>query len=323
MLAEPCGHCGFDSHDYTHSDLVGTVRALTPIWRTMTEEISESVLATRPAPEAWSAIERAAYSRHVIDAIADAVTSSTANDAPARVVLPSESSPREVPTTMAEALVELDAGIVRLNATAGEWRGAEWSRSVVVDDHAVTVGSLVAHAVHVGTHQVRDAGRALHALGAGAPSHRGAVVQVSASNGGVPKAALASASIGRRGVVGDRQAERQHHGRPLQALCLWSQDVIDSLREEGHSIYAGAAGENVTVAGVDWSTIRPGVRLAIGAVNVEISAFATPCAKNAQWFRDGKFRRIDHNARPGWSRAYAWVLDGGQIAPGDPVLVEP
>ena len=57
--------------------------------------------------------------------------------------------------------------------------------------------------------------------------------------------------------------------------------------------------------------------LAVGSVRLQISAFATPCAKNAQWFSDGQFRRIDHNVAPGRSRAYAlvsypnrlWVLD--------------
>jgi MOSC domain-containing protein YiiM len=109
----------------------------------------------------------------------------------------------------------------------------------------------------------------------------------------------------------------------LQALSLWSLAVIDALRAEGHPIRAGAAGENVTLTGIDWTTIRPGVRLTIGPAVVEISAFATPCAKNAQWFADGEFRRIDHERNPGWSRAYAWVLRGGELHAGDEVVVEP
>jgi MOSC domain-containing protein YiiM len=109
----------------------------------------------------------------------------------------------------------------------------------------------------------------------------------------------------------------------LQALCLWSQEVIDALRTEGHPIYPGAAGENLTIGGIDWRTMRPGVRVQVGDVLTEISAFATPCAKNAQWFTGGTFRRIDHNLHPGSSRAYAWVLEGGTVAPGDTVIVEP
>jgi MOSC domain-containing protein YiiM len=116
---------------------------------------------------------------------------------------------------------------------------------------------------------------------------------------------------------------RNEHGRVFQALCLWSADVIDALRAEGHMPYPGAAGENLTIAGVDWSTIRPGVRIAVGDVLAEISCYATPCVKNAQWFSDGNFRRIDQNLHPGWSRVYAWVVTGGTVAPGEIVVVEP
>jgi MOSC domain-containing protein YiiM len=124
-------------------------------------------------------------------------------------------------------------------------------------------------------------------------------------------------------LVGDRQASRQHHGRPLQALCVWSAEVIDALRAEGHPIEPGLAGENVTLAGIDWTTIQPGVQLLIGDVLAEISAWSTPCAKNAPWFVDRDFRRMDHDRHPGSSRAYAWVREPGTIRPGDRVIVEP
>jgi MOSC domain-containing protein YiiM len=207
--------------------------------------------------------------------------------------------------------LDLDGEITRLQERVARLNGAG------------VASSVLARAVHETTHQLHDAGRTLHALGAGAPYQRGTLVQVSSSKGGVPKTALPSATIGRGGVDGDRQGDRMHHGRPLQAVCLWSQDVIDALRAEGHPVYAGAAGENLTVSGVDWSTIRPGVQVSVGDAMLEISAFATPCAKNAPWFRDGKFRRMDHGLHPGWSRAYAWVIDGGTVAPGAAVVVEP
>ncbi len=56
---------------------------------------------------------------------------------------------------------------------------------------------------------------------------------------------------------------------------------------------------------------------------VEISAYATPCAKNARWFADGDHRRIDHDRAPGWSRLYATVLRPGVVAVGDEVVAEP
>ena len=89
------------------------------------------------------------------------------------------------------------------------------------------------------------------------------------------------------------------------------------------TVGANSGAVNLTVAGIDWESVRPGVRVATGDALLEISAFAVPCAKNAQWFVDGRFRRIDHGRHPGWSRAYAWVIDGGAVAPGREVVVEP
>ena len=109
------------------------------------------------------------------------------------------------------------------------------------------------------------AGRAVVAAGhgPGAPGS-GVVDGVFASGGGVPKAPVLSASVGWRGLDGDRQASRKHHGRVWQALCLWSADVVDALAAEGHPVFPGAAGENVSVRGLDWAAVRPGVRLRLG-----------------------------------------------------------
>ena len=322
MANETCDGCGFDASDYTHADLLGTLRALAPMWRTMTDGI-EPVLAARPAPGVWSAIEYAAHSRDVTGAMGYLLHLALTQDHPVLAGPAPETPEPDVPPTLAAAVTGLDKNVARVNAKAGAIVESDWARPITLGEETVDIGWIVGHAVHDATHHLRDVGRGLHALGAGAPSQRGTLVQVSASGGGVPKEALPSATVGRGGVDGDLQAERRHHGRPFQALCLWSHDVIDALRAEGHTVYPGAAGENLTVAGIDWSTIRPGVRVQIGDVLAEISAFATPCAKNARWFSDGGFRRIDHNLYPGTSRAYAWVLEGGTVAPGDAVLVEP
>ena len=41
--------------------------------------------------------------------------------------------------------------------------------------------------------------------------------------------------------------------RSDKALCLYSFEVIEAWPADGHSIVPGAAGENVTVRGVDWT----------------------------------------------------------------------
>jgi MOSC domain-containing protein YiiM len=178
-------------------------------------------------------------------------------------------------------------------------------------------------AAHVGGHALHLAGRTLAALDRTPTRRQASVAGLFVSDGGVPKLPIESASVGYRGVAGDRQAARQHHGRVWQALCLYSSDVVDALAAEGHPIAPGRAGENVSIRGLDWSDVRPGVQVRIGEVLAEVSAYSTPCSKNAAWFADRDFHRIDHALHPGWSRVYASVLEDGDVTVGDQVTLEP
>lgn len=173
-------------------------------------------------------------------------------------------------------------------------------------------------AVHRGWHAIAAAGRARHAAGFGATTDTGRVAQVNVGAGGVPKLPVASARIDRTGLAGDRQATRKHHGRPWQAVCLWSAEQIDSLAAEGHPIGYGSAGENLTLRGLDWADLRPGTRLHVGDALIEVTVDAVPCRKNGRWFSDGKFGRLKVN-----SRRYARVLEEGDVVAGDLVVVEP
>lgn len=145
----------------------------------------------------------------------------------------------------------------------------------------------------------------------------GAVHQINVSAGGVPKKPVDSARVEIGGVIGDVQADRRHHGGPDQDLCLYSLEVIEALRLEGHPIEPGFAGENVTITGLDWEAMSPGVRLRFGDDLVaEVTSPATPCSKNSAWFSDRDFRRMSHEQHPGWSRWYARVIHPGDIEKG-------
>jgi MOSC domain len=169
---------------------------------------------------------------------------------------------------------------------------------------------------------LQDAAGALRASGSLPATARGTVTGLFTSDGGVPKLPVESVRIDERGVVGDRQRTRRHHGRPWQALCLWSSEVVDLLRAEGHSIHAGAAGENVSITGIQWAIVRSGVRLRIGTALAEVSVFSLPCKKNAQWFIERRFDRMHHDRGP-VSRVYATVLEPGEVSIGDEVVLEP
>jgi MOSC domain-containing protein YiiM len=149
------------------------------------------------------------------------------------------------------------------------------------------------------------------------------VHQINLSDGGLPKRPVLEAVIGKTGVEGDRQRNLKVHGGLDRALCLFSQDLIERLQDEGHSIDAGFSGENLTLAGLDWEKLKPGDRLQIGpAVQIEIMSYTVPCDLNARWFRGRDYKRISQKKNPGWSRFYARVLVEGVVRPGDAVSVE-
>ena len=166
------------------------------------------------------------------------------------------------------------------------------------------------------------AGPALRAAGQLPDPTLGVVTQLNVSAGGLPKSPVDRVDVGWRGVAGDRQATRVHHGRPWQALCLWSNEVIEALRTQGHPIAPGLAGENVTIRGLPWADVRAGVRLRVGTVLCEVSAYALPCFQNKPWFTDGDFGAM-HHERGHVSRVYATVLEPGTIATGDDASLEP
>lgn len=148
----------------------------------------------------------------------------------------------------------------------------------------------------------------------------GAILQISASHGGVPKRAIESAEIDEHGITIDRQADRKAHGHPHQALCIFAAERLADLAAKGHNLAPGHLGENITTHGIDWDLVVPGVKLELGPdVVCEVTAYTTPCWKNAHWFRDGDITRIHQSHNPGYSRVYARVLTGGTVATSDEV----
>jgi MOSC domain-containing protein YiiM len=145
--------------------------------------------------------------------------------------------------------------------------------------------------------------------------HTGTVAHMHASKG-LPKKPIDHARVGWKGVEGDVQSARAHHGRPWQALCIWNTDAIDSLRAMGHPIAPGFAGENITVAGIAAEAFRPGAHFRCGTVRGFMTEFAIPCSQNNDWFVDRNFMAMSHERGP-YSRIYAMVTTCGDITVGD------
>jgi MOSC domain-containing protein YiiM len=150
----------------------------------------------------------------------------------------------------------------------------------------------------------------------------GYIFQLNCSDGGAPKRPVREAQLTLTGLSCDRQEHLTIHGGPERALCLYALEQITQLQDEGHPIFPGSVGENVTVVGLEWPTLKPGSRLALGdEVIIKISSYAGPCQTIAGSFIDRKFKRISEKKHPGESRLYARVLQTGQLEVGQTVRV--
>jgi MOSC domain-containing protein YiiM len=328
MISSPetCAECGFDSRDWRVHDAGTLFGALGYWWRLATTGLPKDALNRRPAPDIWSVLEYGLHVSLVTAVIRDAIEVVLANDGCA---LP---EPPETTPARDDDWIELDPAEVgavlaregrQMEALTGR-RSAQWAnRGLLPDGSVIQAHAALTHAAHDASHHLMDVGLVLAAIGSGTPGAVGTVAQINVSDGGVPKRPIPEGAIGWRGLEGDRQADRKHHGRPFQALCLWSAEVEEELAAAGHPIGAGSAGENLTLAGIDWASLRPGAHLEVGTALVELSYPAVPCKKQTRWFADGDFSRISYEQNPQWARWYAWVRRPGLVRPGDGAVVQP
>jgi MOSC domain-containing protein YiiM len=146
----------------------------------------------------------------------------------------------------------------------------------------------------------------------------GRIFQLSRSGGGVPKHSVPEADVGELGLAGDHQKHTKIHGGPERALCLFSLELIEKLQAEGHPIYPGSTGENVTISGLAWNELAAGTRLQLGDVIVELTRTADPCKNIGASFVGGRFQRLE---QPGEMRWYCRVVQGGRLRVAMPVRV--
>ena len=111
------------------------------------------------------------------------------------------------------------------------------------------------------------------------------------------------------GIEGDRKAGRH----PKRQLNLLSATWVEARKQEGYKTEPGDFGEQMTVSGLDFSTLRPGDRLRLGAEAViEISKPRTGCTR---------LELAQGNGLAGVPLIglLASVITGGQIQVGDAV----
>jgi len=323
---EDCDECGFRWDLWSEVQAVAVVGLSGHLLREVIAGIDLDVANTRPAPGAWSILEYVDHIRHALWIWRFAIDAAVAE--PGVDLRQGGGQPFLAELTrfddIAAAIGRVQAESAALHATFAALSPDQWEVTALIGAGVADPPWIARHVLHEVQHHLHDIGRIRVQLGDGVPTQSGTVAQLNVSGGGVPKTPVDQLEVNAAGVVGDHQDDRIHHGRPFQALCLYGLDVIEALQAEGHPVFPGAAGENVTIAGIDGKSLRPGTVVAIGdELRIELSAYAIPCKKNAAWFVDGDFRRMLHDLHPGWSRIYATVLHPGTVRTGDAVIVEP
>jgi len=154
---------------------------------------------------------------------------------------------------------------------------------------------------------------------------RGQIASINVSHpGGVPKRPIDRTLITTRGLIGDGQRTKEPvHGGPEKAVCLFGVEQIRRVNADGHHLYPGAIGENLTVSGLDLGGLASGDQLRIGdpasGPIIQLSDPAAPCKNIAGSFEDWRIARVSHKVRPEDSRWYARVLREGPVVSGDPI----
>jgi len=137
------------------------------------------------------------------------------------------------------------------------------------------------------------------------------IFHLAISDGGVPKHAIREGVVGELGIAGDRQKHTKIHGGPDRALCLYSLELIQKLQAEGHPIYPGSTGENVTISGLPWASLAAGTHLALGdEVEVELTWVSEPCKSIQESFIGHAIKRLEV---PGEMRWYCRIVRPGTL----------
>ena len=119
------------------------------------------------------------------------------------------------------------------------------------------------------------------------------------------------------GLAGDRQADLSVHGGPTKAIYAYFAEHYDFWRQELNEtdLSFGAFGENLTLSGLDESTVHVGDRFRIGTADLVVTEPRVPCFKlNVRFGRKDVVKRFLASGRSG---VYFGVEKEGMIETGD------
>ena len=141
------------------------------------------------------------------------------------------------------------------------------------------------------------------------------IVSINTSPGGIPKRPVAEALVTLDGLAGDGRAHAKHV-KPIRAVSLLDEELIETLRNEGYAVGPGVMGENLTTRGLDLLSLAPGTRLRFaGGVEIELTEPRVPC-----FVLDAVHPDLQHAVR-GRFGYMARVVTPGVLRAGDSIDV--
>jgi MOSC domain-containing protein YiiM len=145
---------------------------------------------------------------------------------------------------------------------------------------------------------------------------RGVVYHGRATTTAGDKQPVGEAWLGREGFAGDAQADRENHGGPEKAACVYPYDHYPYWAEVlGRELAPGAFSENLTLRGLDERAACLGDVYRAGEALVQVCQPRIPCFKLAG--RLGSKEAPDLIHANGFSGYYLRVLEEGLVRAGD------
>lgn len=125
------------------------------------------------------------------------------------------------------------------------------------------------------------------------------------------------------GLVGDAQADLEHHGGEEKALLQYAFDHYETWRRVigAHPLLEapGAFGENLSMSGWTEAVVHIGNVVQLGNVVLQVSHGRQPCWKlNFRFGRTNMAFDVQSSGRTGW---YYRVLEPGVVEPGETMRI--
>lgn len=112
----------------------------------------------------------------------------------------------------------------------------------------------------------------------------------------------------------------------LRQVHLIHAELLDELAGHGYVLAAGALGENVTTRGIDLLGLATDTRLHIGGTLLRVTGLRNPC-RQIEEFMPGLLKHMVEKRPDGSLNRKCGVMSvverGGEIALGDPIVIEP